>query len=46
MHWIGSPDSLANAIVALGASPDYTKVDQLAQALLAALAHLAVSNQI
>ncbi|MBB5408617.1 hypothetical protein HDG34_002554 [Paraburkholderia sp. HC6.4b] len=36
-------EELRHAIVALGASPDYTQVDQLAQALLAALAHLAVS---
>lgn len=36
-------EELRHAIVALGASPDFTKTDQLATALLAALAHLAVS---
>lgn len=36
-------EELRNAIAALGASPDFTKTDQLAQALLAALAHTALS---
>jgi hypothetical protein len=36
-------EELRNATIALGASPDFTKTDQLATALLAALAHVAVS---
>lgn len=38
-------EELRAAIVALGGSPDYTQTDQLAQALLSALATLAVSIQ-
>ncbi len=36
-------EEIRNAIIALGVSPDFTQTDQLAQALLAALAHVAVS---
>ncbi len=36
-------EEIRNAIVALGVSPDFTKTDQLAQALIAALAATAVS---
>ncbi|MEW9584908.1 hypothetical protein [Paraburkholderia sp. DGU8] len=36
-------EELRNAIVALGASPDFAQTNQLAQSLLSALAHLAIS---